>query len=192
LNEDEAVVGFLHESGHLKNTPRAGWLVAGVRAPESVAEHSFRVGIIAYVLAHMEGADAERAAAIALFHDIPEARTTDLHSIAKPHVSVSEDTDVIASQIALLPAELGSAIKSLIADFAGKTSLEAQCAKDADKLDCLLQAREYAAAGNTQVQPWIDTMLSAVKTPSGKRLAEAAMRTTVDSWWHDTVASYGR
>lgn len=192
MNEDEAVIGYLHEAGHLKNTPRAGWLVAGVRNPETVAEHSYRVGVIAYILARLEGANAERAATIALFHDVPEARTTDLHSLAKPHVGVAPDTDVAAVQTAHLPPEIANAIKALIGEFAAKESIEAQCAKDADKLECLLQAREYQAAGNGQVQPWIDTMLSAVKTPSGKRLAEAAMKTPVNAWWHDVVAAYGR
>jgi putative hydrolase of HD superfamily len=190
--QDEATVGFLHEACHLKQTPRAGWLIAGVRDPESVAEHSFRVGVLAYVLAVMEGANPDRAAALALFHDVPEARTTDLHSVAKPHVQVTPDPGVIELQTAHLPGDLAAPIRALIAEFAAKVTLEALCAKDADKLECLLQAREYQAAGNQQVQPWIDTMLVAVKTVSGRRLAEAAVKTSVDAWWHDIVASYGK
>ena len=38
---------FLFEMGHLKNLPRAGWLLLGIPQPESVAEHSFRVAIVA-------------------------------------------------------------------------------------------------------------------------------------------------
>ncbi len=191
-DDDTAVAGFLYESGHLKNTPRAGWLIAGVQQPESVAEHSYRVGVIAYVLAHLEGCNADRAAAIALFHDVPEARTTDMHSVAKPHVKAVPDADVIAVQTANLPDGLAAPIQALIAEFAAKETPEARCAKDADKLECLLQAREYEARGNQLVQPWVDTMLSAMKTESGKRLAEAAVKTPVDSWWRDIVASYGR
>lgn len=189
---DEATAAFLHEAGHLKNTPRAGWLLAGIRDPESVAEHSYRVAVIAYVLACMEGANADRAAALAVFHDLPEARTTDLHSVAKPNVTVTPDPAVIAAQTADLPDLVGDPVRALIAEFAGKETLEARCAKDADRLECLLQAREYQAAGNQQVQPWIDTMLDAVTTASGQRLAEAAVKTAVDAWWHDIVASYGR
>lgn len=189
---DEAIVGFLHEAGHLKNTPRTGWLLAGIRSPESVADHSFRVGVIAYVIATMEGADANKAAAIALFHDLPEARTTDLHSVAKPWIEVTPDPSVIQTQTATLPGELAEPIRALIGEFAAKETLEAKCAKDADKLECLLQAREYLAAGNTLVQPWIDSMRTAVVTEAGKRLAEAAVHTPADSWWHDIVASYGK
>lgn len=192
MNDDEATIGFLHEAGHLKNTPRAGWMLAGIRSPESVAEHSFRVGVLAYVVATMEGADANKAAAIALFHDVPEARTTDLHSVAKPWIDVTPDPRVVEEQTAHLPAELGAPIRALIAEFAAKETPEARCAKDADKLECLLQAKEYLAAGNPQVQPWIDSMLNAVQTESGKRLAEAAVKTPANAWWHDIVASYGK
>lgn len=190
-DDDAAVAGFLYEAGHLKNTPRAGWLLPGVRSPESVAEHSYRVGVIAYVLAVMEGADPNRAAALGLFHDIGECRTGDVPSVGKRHVSVESPDRTIVTQTAGLPDGLASSIRSLIGEYEAKESAEARCAKDADKLECLLQAREYQAAGNTQVQPWVDTMLSAVKTESGKRLAEAAVKTSVDSWWHDIVASYG-
>jgi putative hydrolases of HD superfamily len=192
VNDDEATVSWLHEAGHLKNTPRTGWQLAGVRGPESVAEHSFRVGVLAYVIAVMEGADADRAAALALFHDLPEARTTDLHSMAKPWIETKPDARVIEAQTAALPEQLAEPIRALIAEFADKQTLEAKCAKDADKLECLLQAREYQAQGNPLVEPWIDSMLSAVNTSSGKRLAEAAMRVAPDAWWHDIVASYGR
>jgi putative hydrolases of HD superfamily len=61
----------------------------------------------------------------------------------------------------------------------------------ADKLECLIQAREYQSQGYQLMQPWVDTMLAAVRTPSGQRLAEAAAQMPVDAWWHDIVASYG-
>jgi putative hydrolase of HD superfamily len=35
--------------------------------------------------------------------------------------------------------------------------LEARLAKDADKLECLIQAREYQAQGHEDVPPWIET-----------------------------------
>src|SRR5690349_8463829 len=103
MTDDEHVAAFLIETGHLKRTPRAGWAIAGVRTPESVAEHSFRTAVIAYVLAVMEGANPDRAATLAVFHDVPETRTTDLHSVAKPHVRMAPAVDVAAVQTADLP-----------------------------------------------------------------------------------------
>jgi putative hydrolase of HD superfamily len=80
----------------------------------------------------------------------------------------------------------------VIGEYEGRQTSEALCARDADKLEALIQAREYAAQGNTLVQPpWVDTMYDAVHTSSGQRLAAAAVQVPVDAWWHDIVASYG-
>lgn len=64
---DGALAAYLTEAGHLKRTKRAGWWIAGVRDPESVAEHSFRVAVVGYVLALMEGANPDRTAALCVF-----------------------------------------------------------------------------------------------------------------------------
>jgi len=187
--QDAATVSYLIEAGHLKNSPRSGWLLAGIQQPESVAEHSYRVGIIAFVIATLEGGNADRAATLALFHDVPETRTGDVPTAGKKHVTLQDANDVAAVQTAHLSTELAAAIRTVISEFEAKETLEARCAKDADKIECLLQAREYQARGNTLVQPWIDTMLAAVKTTTGRRLAEAAVQVPVDAWWHDIVAA---
>jgi putative hydrolase of HD superfamily len=44
-----AIVSFAYEAGQLKNLPRSGWLRAGIKNPESVADHSFRVAVLAYL-----------------------------------------------------------------------------------------------------------------------------------------------
>lgn len=81
--ELEGMVGYLYEMGLLKRLPRAGWLVAGIDHPESVAEHSFRVAIIGYLLASMEGADPARTALLCLFHDTQKSRIGDVPRVAR-------------------------------------------------------------------------------------------------------------
>lgn len=190
-HDDDAAATFLTEVGHLKRTKRAGWWIAGVRDPESVAEHSHRAAVIAYVLALMEGADPCRAATLAVFHDVPEVRTGDVPSIGRPFVDHAPDTEVIAAQTARLPAAIAGPIRDMVAEFGAQETPEARCAKDADRIECLLQAREYQAQGNPLVQPWVDSMVAAVRTASGRRLADAALRMPVDAWWRDVVSSYG-
>jgi putative hydrolase of HD superfamily len=182
-----AIVRLAYEAGQLKKLPRAGWLVAGIRDPESVADHSFRVGVLAYAIAVQEGANPEHAAVLGLFHDFPEARTGDVPAIGKPYVRTADPSAVIADQTAALPANLASHITALIAEHeSAKTpaaTLESRCSRDADKLDCLIQAREYQAAGNQLLQPWIDSMIPAITTDTGKALAEAAQTVSPNSWW---------
>lgn len=57
-----AVANFAFELGVLKRMRRAGWWHAGVRDPESVAEHSLRVAQLASLIAAIEGAEPGRAA----------------------------------------------------------------------------------------------------------------------------------
>lgn len=59
----------------MKHSKRTGWWMAGIREPESVAEHSWRTSLIASVIAQLEGADPARAALMAVWHDSQEART---------------------------------------------------------------------------------------------------------------------
>lgn len=190
-----AIVGFAYEAGHLKRTPRSGWQLPGVDTPESVAEHSFRVGVLAYVIAVQEGANPDRAAALGLFHDLPETRTGDIPSVGKRYVSLADPQKVAQDQVADLPGRLANHILALIAEHEGAkapdATLEAQCSRDADKLECLLQAREYEMAGNTKVQPWITTMVDAVSTTTGKRLAAAAQELSPSVWWDRFASSYG-
>ncbi len=57
--EHSAIAAFGYETGHLKRIARSGWLLAGVRNPESMAEHSVRVGVLAYCIAAQEGANRQ-------------------------------------------------------------------------------------------------------------------------------------
>jgi hypothetical protein len=60
---------------------------------------------------------------------------------------------------------------------------EAKCSRDVDKIECLLQAREYQREGYTQLDRWVTTMAEAVTTPTGKRLATAALGVSPAAWW---------
>ena len=46
--------------------------------PESVAEHSWRVAVIAYFFTKEEGLDPYKCATMAVFHDIAETRVWDI------------------------------------------------------------------------------------------------------------------
>ena len=190
------VARFAYEAGQLKRLPRAGWALAGVPSPESVAEHSFRVGVLACIIAALEGADPDRAAALGLFHDLPETRIGDVPSVGRPYVTTTPAHDVAADQVAALPEPLAAHIVALIDEHeSAKTASatpESRCSRDADKLDCLLQAREYQSHGNEHMQPWIDSMVAAVTTETGKRLAAAALEVSPGAWWAEFAANFGK
>lgn len=168
------VAAFLYEMGLLKRYKRTGWWVAGVAQPESVADHSFRASLIASVLAAMEGADPQRAAFLALWHDSQETRLTDIPHLTRDYVQAAGNEQVTSDQVAGLPPTVAAMITDAVAEYEARRTPEARCARDADKLELLLQAREYQDQGNGNVQPWIDGALAALVTPSAQRLAREA------------------
>jgi putative hydrolases of HD superfamily len=174
--------GFLYEIGLLKRYKRTGWSQVGVPLPESVADHSFRVSVIASVLAAMEGADPQRAAFLALWHDSQETRTTDLPHLTKNYVSAAANEQVSRDQVMPLPPSVADMISAAVAEYEAAETQEARCARDADKLECLLQAREYQEQGHANAQPWIDSSLAALATASAKQLAHEAMAQNSLDW----------
>ncbi|WP_433539859.1 HD domain-containing protein [Streptosporangium sandarakinum] len=176
------VTDLLYEIGLLKRYKRTGWLIAGVRDPESIADHSFRTAIIASVITAMEGGNPERAAFMSLFHDTQETRVTDIPYIGKRYLKAAPNEEVTADQVHGTPETVAQMINGAVGEYEEKTSLEAVCARDADKLECLIQAVEYREQGHQNVQPWIDSSLAALKTASAKRLADEALSTGSLEW----------
>ncbi|MEV0410775.1 HD domain-containing protein [Streptomyces sp. NPDC050448] len=167
-----AVARFLYEAGTLKHTRRTGWWMAGISDPESVAEHSWRTALIASVIAKLEGADPARAAFLAVWHDTQETRTGDVNHLGKKYAASADAVAVTADQTAGMPELLASAIQDLVAEYEGKDSPEAVCARDADKLECMLQGIEYKAQGYASAQRWIDNSRARLTTETGQRLAD--------------------
>jgi putative hydrolase of HD superfamily len=185
-SEVRDITGFLFETGVLKRYPRTGWVLAGVPAPESVADHSFRASIIAAAIAAMEDADPQRAAFLAIWHDTQETRTTDLPHLTKKYVTASPNESVTRDQVQSLPASLASLVQGAVAEYEAGQTPAALCARDADKLDCLLQAREYQDQGHQNLQPWIDTSIASLHTASAKQIAEEALRQGSLDWLQRT------
>jgi putative hydrolase of HD superfamily len=181
-DESRDTIGFLYEIGLLKRYKRTGWSQVGVPLPESVADHSFRVSVVASVLAAMEGADPQRAAFLALWHDSQETRTTDLPHLTKNYVSAAANEQVTRDQVAPLPPSVAGMISAAVAEYEAAETQEARCARDADKLECLLQAREYQEQGHSNVQSWIDSSLAALTTASAKQLAHEAIAQNSLDW----------
>jgi putative hydrolase of HD superfamily len=190
--ELEGLTNFLYEMGLLKRYKRSGWLIAGVNDPESIAEHSFRTAVIGYLLAIMEGADPGKTATLCLFHDSQESRIGDVPSVGKGYVVTAPNPQVTADQVAEFPAEVGQAVRDLVDEYEARESLEARLAKDADKLECLIQAREYQAQGHEDVPPWIETSAAALQSRSARRLAEVCQQVPPRQWWKAFAEAYPR
>ena len=95
--------------------------------------------------------------------------------IGKGHVATTPNHEVTADQVTGLPAEVGRAVRDLVGEYEARETTEARLAKDADKLECLLQAREYQAQGHGDVAAWIESS-AGLRSASARRLADACRR----------------
>ncbi|MBP1782975.1 MULTISPECIES: HD domain-containing protein [Micromonospora] len=185
MSEDQDAAGamsFIFEAGVLKRAARTGWWFAGVKHPESIAEHSFRTALIGMMLAAMEGADPARVSMLCVLHDTQETRITDIPHIAKRYLTAAPNTAVTADQVAGCPPAVADVINAAVAEYEAGETLEAIVARDADKLECLVQAVEYRHQGVADVQRWIDSSRAALKTASAHRLADAALDGAPVAW----------
>lgn len=183
------VASFLFEMGHLKNTTRAGWLLLGIPQPETVAEHSFRVGVVGMALAALAGADAGRTAAMCLLHDAHETRIGDVPSVGRPYVTTAVPEAISAHQTSAMPDGVAEFFQELVAEFEAGQTLESRVARDADKIEMLLQAIEYQAEGHDTAS-WRETSVAALRTDAGRQLAQAIGTADPRGWWAPFAASY--
>lgn len=186
---EKDIAKFIYEMGQLKRVKRSGWWIAGVENPESVAEHSFRTIFIASILAQLEGVNLEKVVLMALSHDMAEARTNDAHRIVRRYVDWKNvDGKVVKEQSIRLPNEIAGRITSLVEELEKGVSPEARIVRDADLLECLVQAREYQALGYRDVADWISNAQAALTTESAKKLAVECIKTEPKEWWQGLKA----
>ena len=123
----------------LKNISRTGWMQHGLRIAESVAEHSFESALLALELASAAGMDAEKAAVLALVHDVPEAIMGDMPKWSSERVRRVDEEAM---------REIKSdKIGELFREFEEGRSNEAKIARLCDLLATNIQARRYMKQG---------------------------------------------
>jgi len=131
--------------GNLKQVKRTGWVRRDVPSPESVADHMYRMAMMAFCIPHDSGLDRDKCIKIALVHDMAETMVGDLTpwcNVEKAEKSRREEeaTQHISS---LVDTEAGKEIYELWLEYEHQKSPEAKFVKDCDKLDMLYQAYEY-------------------------------------------------
>lgn len=179
----QGLARFAYELGHLKRSARTGWWMAGVSHPESVAEHTMRTALLGFVMAEIEGADAARTAVLCLFHDIAETRTGDIPRMGKEYLRATPAREVTADQVRDLPAEAAAAVMGVVDEYEAQETAEARLAHDADRLECLVQAREYQEQGYEQVTAWIETSQADLRSVTAQQLAAACLEASPGDWW---------
>ena len=176
------IVNFLFEVGMLKRTPRTGYQFLG-SGGESVADHSFRMAIIGYILAsEIHGADKNKTVLMCLFHDLHEARTGDQNYVNKRYNTVDEEK-AVCHMTSGLP--FGHEITRLNDEFNRGESIEASIAKDADQIDLILELKQQKDLGNKYADEWLYYAKKRLINDKANDMAEEILKTDHTDWWFD-------
>jgi putative hydrolase of HD superfamily len=177
--ELKRIVEFIFEVGSLRRVKRSHLQNLG-KTEDSVLDHSFRVAMIGYLLAIMEGAEADKVLKMCLFHDLAEARTGDRNWTHKKFVRV-DLTKAWREQLKNLPIQ--KEVTKLLREYEARKTLESKLAKEADNLEQTFQLKEYADQGNKEAERWLPHNMKTLKFKSGKSLAQLAIKSEVHDWW---------
>ncbi len=183
-----AALDFFAEAGLLKKIKRSGWWVAGIKDPESVAEHSFRTAVMAYYMAHAEGVDPYKSVVMALFNDIHESRINDLHKMGHYYIDFKDaEKKVFADQIRNLDVAVKAELRRFRDEYDRQLSPESTLARDADILECLIQAKEYHQAGYLVAERFLQRAPQYLKTRTARALWTKLKTWDANHWWQSVV-----
>jgi putative hydrolase of HD superfamily len=124
--------------------------------------------------------DTGKIVQMCLFHDLAEARTSDLNYVHQKYAKTNENL-VIDEHAKQMP--YGAKIKTLLEEYETRESKEAELAKDADRLELLLSLKEQEDIGNTRAISWISSAIKRVQTEEARQLAGMIIKTDSDRWW---------
>lgn len=158
-----------------------GYIVHMLQDVESIAEHSHRVAVIAFVLACEAGADPFRTMAMAVFHDLPETRTGDANWHQKQYVH-HEEEKAFEAQLALM-GKSAKKVKELLTDYKQRESLESKIAKDADIMDYLLSLKELELQGNREATQRLTSEPAHLYTDVAKELYAELLESLPNEWY---------
>lgn len=201
---DEAqLIALAHYMERLKHLPRTGWVDRGVEQPESVAAHSWRLALVAWLMAERLGLDAGRAMRLALVHDLPEAITGDQLPYGEQDLSAEErqrlvmeppdpgewrtaarrarkiagEREALRTILGGAPRAAADAISAAWEEYEDAATPEARLVSQLDKLEAYLQGWEYAQDGRLN-DP---RSLTSFRMDTDRLVQDAALRAVLDA-----------
>ena len=145
---------LMEKAGRLKALKRTGWVESGVPSPESVADHSYRTALLAMTLSDANGLDTLKTVRMALIHDLAESTIGDLTPRQKQGNHSTLESQAMNEILATLPEKLHQLYKETWIEYQQNETPEAKLVHNADKLEMLIQAKEYQKTGVNLDQFW--------------------------------------
>lgn len=134
-------LNILHVAEKLKDTPRH--CTTSKRRTESVAEHSWRVSLMAFLLKNeFPDLDMDKVVGMCLIHDLGECFTGDIPTFVKTDSDRRTEDSLLGGWLKSLPPEVSRDMERLYAEMDAQNTKEAKLYKALDKLEALIQHNE--------------------------------------------------
>jgi len=188
------ILNFMVQVGKLKQLRRTGWVLAGVKNAETVAQHTFQMVFIGWFLGQIKGLDTNRIVKIALVHDLCEVYAGDqtpydpvlatglIKDVKKlvskpPRVPYTQRLEWLMEKLnkewkALskltneLPQELHQEMINLWIDFEEGLTKEGRFVHQVDQVVNVVQAIEYWKKDKSfPITPWWITIKEKIDDP---------------------------
>ena len=132
---------ILHVAERLKDTPRH--CTTSRRRTESVAEHSWRVSLMAFLLrSGFPELDMDKVIRMCLIHDLGECFTGDIPTFLKTDQDRETEDSLLGRWVRSLPAGVSEEMSALFEEMDTQQTPESKVYKALDKLEALIQHNE--------------------------------------------------
>ncbi len=148
---------ILHVAEKLKDTTRH--CTTTNRRTESVAEHSWRISLMAFLLRHeFPDLNIDKVVDMCLIHDLGECFTGDIPTFIKTDDDREVEDSLLNKWVKSLPGELSKDMADLYKEMEAQETKEAKLYKALDKLEALIQHNE------SPIDTWSDNEYELNKT----------------------------
>ena len=139
--EIQEYLNVMHVAERLKDAVRHGYSSGGRR--ESVAEHSWRITLMAYFLQdEFPDADMNKVMEMCLIHDLGECFTGDIPTFLKTDADEQREEELLDQWVRSLPQPYSTRMHDLYAEMEALETQEARIYKALDKMEAVLQHNE--------------------------------------------------
>ena len=139
----------LHIAERLKDTTRHCDTSGGRR--ESVAEHSWRVSLMAYWISdEFPEADMNKVMKMCLIHDLGECFTRDIPTFDKTEADEQREEQLLQEWVEQLPSPFREEMDMLYQEMEARETTEAKIYKALDNLEAVIQHNE------ADISTWAD------------------------------------